>query len=462
MKKLATLLLAAGMVVASTAPASAADVKLDGFYRYTFQTASTGFQGENVETTKQRMRLGLTIAASENLSGYTQFQIGTNAWGTAPKHGNRDDLQTRQMYIDWKVPAAPVKVRMGRSQFGLPADAFGGNMVFGAAWGPNDGIVVNAKATDWLDVSTFWARASFAAGDDIHTNDHADMFGLAATLKFDGFSVAPWVAYSTIDTALTTDAQWTAKTGGGYAFLNRMNNSSSLGEADMAGYGSDSYYFGATATLTAFDPFKLVVSAAYGERSYNDTGAEDVQDRKGWAAQAKATYKLGFGTPILAAWYSSGDDANDQFRAGQLPGINPYSSPTGTFFDGGTGLDLGVDRFEHLGTWGVQAGIEGVSFLSGLTHTATVTWIQGTNNSQNAAAKCEGADVEAWRYMTTGDSVVELALTSDYAIYKNLVATLELAYLISDFDKDVWQNADGSNAYGEDDWRVGLTFTYKF
>ena len=483
MKKLATLLLAAGMVVASTAPASAADVKLDGFYRYTFQTASTGFQGENVEATQQRMRLGLTIAASENLSGYTQFQIGTNAWGTAPKHGRRDDLQTRQMYIDWKVPAAPVKVRMGRSQFGLPADAFGGNMVMGAGWGPRDGIVLTANATEWLDVTAMWARAAFADNDNIHENDHADVFGIAANLKFDGFSFAPWFAYSTIDSDIATEEGWSYEynhdTGViapdysddpvfGFGAHDGLNNSTSQGAADLLGCGSDSYYFGATATLTAFDPFKLVVSAAYGNRSYNDANAvegflgEAAQDRKGWAAQAKASYKLGFGTPILAAWYSSGDDANDQFRAGQLPGINPYSSPTGTFFDGGTGLTLGVDRYEHLGTWGVQAGIEGVSFLSGLTHTATVTWIQGTNNSQNAAEKCEGADVEAWRYMTTGDSVVELALTSDYAIYKNLVATLELAYLISDFDKNVWQNADGSNAYGEDDWRVGLTFTYKF
>jgi hypothetical protein len=126
MKKLATLLLAAGMVVASTAPASAADVKLDGFYRYTFQTASTGFNGVNQEATQQRMRLGLTIAASENLSGYTQFQLGTNDFGSAPKHGKMD-VQARQYYIDWQVPATPVKVRMGRQGLGLPADAFGGN-----------------------------------------------------------------------------------------------------------------------------------------------------------------------------------------------------------------------------------------------------------------------------------------------------------------------------------------------
>ena len=446
MKKLATLLLAAGMVVASTAPASAADVKLDGFYRYTFQSASTGFQGQNVETTQHRMRLGLTIAASENLSGYTQFQIGTNDWGTAPKHGFRDDVQTRQMYIDWKVPAAPVKVRMGRSQFGMPADAFGGNNFLAAGWGPRDGIVLNAKATEWLDVTALWARIADdingAAEDyDLDQANQADVFGVAANLKFDGFSVAPWVAYAAMDEGLE----------GATAFA----NSDTDGENDQ--YASDTYAFGATATLTAFDPFKLVVSASYATREYN-TAEPNVKDRKGWSAEAKATYKLGFGTPMVAAWYTSGDDADDAFRNGWLPGFSSYSNPTNTFFDGGTGLTLGVDRYTTLGTWGVMAGVEGMSFLSNLTHTATVTWIQGTNNTQ---ALLEHGAQTPYAYMGTSDSVVELALTSDYAIYKNLIATLELAYLVNDLD-DSAEMVAHRGEYDEDDWRVGLTFTYKF
>ena len=447
MKKLATLLLAAGMVVASTAPASAADVKLDGFYRYTFQTASTGFQGQNVEATQQRMRLGLTIAASENLSGYTQFQLGTKDFGVQAKHGDCD-VQTRQMYIDWKVPGAPVKVRMGRSQFGMPADAFGGNNFLGAGWGPRDGIVLNAKATEWLDVTALWARIADdlnVVGDDTDNDldkaDQADVFGIAANLKFDGFSVAPWFGYAAMDDGLQAAT----------AFA----NSDTDGTNDQ--YASDTYAFGATATLTAFDPFKLVVSASYATREYS-TGVPGVEDRKGWSAEAKASYKLGFGTPIVAAWYTSGDDADDEFRNGWLPGFSSYSNPTGTFFDGGTALTLGVDRYTNLGTWGVQAGIEGMSFLSGLSHTATVTWIQGTNNTQ---ALLEHAAQTPYAYMGTSDAVVELALTSDYAIYKNLIATLELAYLISDLD-DSAEMVAHRGEYDEDDWRIGLTFTYKF
>jgi len=453
MKKLVTLLAAAGMVVASTAPASAADVKLDGFYRYTFGTGSTGLNGKNQEVAHQRMRLGLTITASENLSGYTQFQLGTTEWGASRKHGEFD-VQSRQYYIDWQVPAAPVKVRMGRQQLGLPADAFGGNNVLGAGWGPRDGIVVTANATDWLDVTALWARQASDRGDDVAQNDTLDVFGLAANLKFNGFSVAPWAAYASMGEDLLGAA-------GKYSKNSVWDTNYNF---DNDKYESDSYYFGATATLTAFDPFKLVVSAAYGERQYGDTTGADVDDRKGWSAEAKASYKLGFGTPVLGAWYASGDDADDQQGAGHLPGINPYTTPTNTYFDGGTSLAIGdVDRYTTLGTWGVMVGLEDLSFLPGLTHAVTATWIQGTNNVEAAKANlAKGKDaLAAHQYMSTSDSVVELALTTDYKIYKNLTACLELAYIINNFDEDLYA-AVTPEQNGEDDWRAHLTFTYKF
>ena len=450
MKKLVTLLAAAGMVVASTAPASAADVKLDGFYRYSFQSASTGFQGQDLQRNMQRFRLGLTITASENLSGYTQFQVGTTDFGTSAKHG-KTDVQSRQYYIDWQVPAAPVKVRMGRQALGLPADAFGGNNFLGAGWGPRDGVVVTAKAADWLGVTALWARAAENTNNattiggsnnkDVDTGNSLDVFGLAANLKFDGFTVSPWAAYALM--------------GEGLDDHNGYNNSDIAGANDFD--DSKTYAFGATATVTAFDPFKLVVSASYANREYD---ASSLDDRKGWSAEAKASYKLGFGTPVVAAWYASGDDADDAFRNGWMPGINSYSSPTGTFFDASTSLDAGVDRYTTLGTWGVQLGIEDMSFLSGLTHAATVTWIQGTNNAEAVMAYGDG-DAAGAAYMSTGDSVVELALTTDYKIYKNLTACLELAYLINEFDNSSDMKA-ARGEFDEDDWRAGLTFTYKF
>ena len=58
MKKLVTLLAAAGMVVAASAPANAVDVKVDARYRTSFATGENGFMGGNKEDIRHRMRLG--------------------------------------------------------------------------------------------------------------------------------------------------------------------------------------------------------------------------------------------------------------------------------------------------------------------------------------------------------------------------------------------------------------------
>ena len=119
MKKLATLLLAAGMVVASTAPANAVDVKVSGEYRHSFSTGSD-FTGANAEDFRHRMRLNLALAASENLSAFVQFQLNHgNQWGNTTKHGytgKTDDITVRMMYLDWTVPGTSIKVRSGRHQ----------------------------------------------------------------------------------------------------------------------------------------------------------------------------------------------------------------------------------------------------------------------------------------------------------------------------------------------------------
>ena len=148
MKKLVTLLAAAGMVTAAAAPASAVDVKIDYRHRVSFTSTSENFEGTNLEQIKNRVRLGLTMAASENLSAYTQFQFGGYEWGTTNKHGkadgNGDKITARMLYLDWTVPGTPVKVRMGRHQFGLPAEAFGTNSILGGGYGNREGIVVTA------------------------------------------------------------------------------------------------------------------------------------------------------------------------------------------------------------------------------------------------------------------------------------------------------------------------------
>jgi len=446
MKKLVTLLAAAGMVVAASAPANAVDVKVDGFQMFTFERQHYGFAdmetGDNSETVKQRTRLGLKLTASENLSGYIQFQMGSETWGDytrgsgGDKHG-RYDVQTRQAYVDWIVPGTAAKVRMGRQQLGLPADAFGGNAIMAAGWGGRDGIAVSTPVADWLGLNAFWVRAANDEDNDVDRAGNADMFGLAAPMKFNGFSVTPYIAYAAIDEEVA-----------GHIGISETE------DIDLAG-AADVYWAGFSSTFTVFDPFTVKLSAAYGKAEYDSENVGD--DRDGWYVQAKASYKLDFGTPVFGAWYASGDDKRvDNAGEGWIPMVNGQFTPTTSFHNGAYGLGGELALENIAGTCGIQLGIENVSFITDLTHEFKVTWMQGTNHKDHAADAIAD-EIPAANYLTTEDNVFSFDFGTTYNIYKNFAANLELSYLINDFGSE-YTNA----GYDEDDWRVALTFKYSF
>ncbi|MGN1038195.1 MAG: outer membrane homotrimeric porin, partial [Mailhella sp.] len=414
-----------------------------------------GFEGKNYQNAGQRVRLGLSFVQSENLSGYFQAQIGIDEWGVhnnidanGDKHGN--GISARQAYVDWVIPQTDITVRMGRSVFGLPADAIGGKNAVMASWVPQDGVVINAPVTDWLNINAFWARidtpataAGAAANTDVVTGQRSDAFALAANMKFDGFSVSPYLLYATLDKDTTR----------------RTETATGDSDEGMGLANANAYWLGASAVFSAFDPFTFKLSAAYGAKSYegseHGTADVDLGDRKGWYVQGQASYATAYGTPMFSAWYASGDDAKDYGRQGWIPTLGGRFLPTNSFTDGGASLFNGVANSFIGGTWGVQLGWTKVSFLENLSHDLKVTLFQGTNNSANDYAAAHAPQ----EYMTTKDRAYEFNFNSTYQIYKNLSTTLELAYIINDFDNNA---STFRKSYSEDDWNASLYFCYKF
>ena len=408
------------MVVASTAPANAVDVKVSGEYRHSFSTGSD-FSGANLEDMRHRMRLNLALAASENLSAFVQFQLNhAKQYGTSGKHGD-GTITTRQLYLDWVVPTTAIKVRMGRQSLGLPEEAFGSNSILGAGYGNREGIVVTAPVNDWLGLTGIWARLGTDGDTDLDTNNTDDIYAVAANLKFEGVSGAVYAAYATLDDLADGNDQWNA--------------------GRPAGAG-DAYWLGFTSTFSFFDPFTLKLSAAYGEFNAANKGDENYN---GWNVQAKGSYALPFGTAVLGGWYFSGNDEDEQ---GYMPNAG-YFADTNHLYDGYTSLTT-PSQTNNFGTWAVQAGIEGVSFLENLTHDFHVTYMEGTNEEGDYTAGWTGK-------MGEDDAAVEFTLNNVYKIYKNLAAHLELAYVINDYS-DKAEDA----GLTEDDWYASLTFQYKF
>ncbi|MDR1777835.1 MAG: hypothetical protein LBR31_08440, partial [Desulfovibrio sp.] len=91
MKKLATLLLAAGLVLGAATGASAVDFKVKGEWLVTFDYGQNqnftnnntgGGDGKDEFEASQRFRLILDAVASEALSGQLFFEIGGAQWGS--------------------------------------------------------------------------------------------------------------------------------------------------------------------------------------------------------------------------------------------------------------------------------------------------------------------------------------------------------------------------------------------
>ena len=280
-----------------------------------------------------------------------------------------------------------------------------------------------------------WAVQNLTDTDKANNDD---MFALAANLKFDGFSGAVYAAYAALD----NDEAYKAVDlvpGIDKKFPYKAAAAANTGWNDgrPAGEG-DAYWVGFTSTMSFFDPFTLKLSAAYGTFEAQDSA----NDTDGWNVQAKASYKTAFGTPVLGGWYFSGKDEDGE---GYMPNAG-YFAGTNHLYDGYACL-VNPSMANNDGTWAVQAGIEGVSFLSGLSHDFHVTYMKGTNDEVHAG------DV----FLTEDDAVVEFTLNNVYKMYKNLSVRLELAYVINDFG-DATKAANGD----EDDWFAGLTFDFRF
>ena len=299
MKKLVTLLLAAAFVASASGPASAVDVRMDGEYLFQFQTGSEGFRGRNTDYAVQRLRLGMTFSASEELAGYVQLQVGEHHWGEAEYAGANGRVTMRQAYVDWVLPGTDVKMRMGRHAFDLPAYASTSPMIADLV---ADGVVVAVPLAEGHDLTAFWTRMARGVNREDLSDVSApkyDLFGLVGSASFESFSVSPWVIYG---------AKGDGEDAGGGRFqpsiLTDQGNVGGSGRADILVAGTGMQW-------KPFDPVTLALDGAWGRAVYSDS-----RNQEGWYAVGRASYAMSFGEPSLLAWYASGDKSGRAMNSG--------------------------------------------------------------------------------------------------------------------------------------------------
>ncbi len=435
MKKLTTLVLAAGLVVSAFAgSASAGEFKPVLQFAEEFTYTDAGIDDSENFNAATRIRFGFDYVASEDLSATILFQYRHTNWGN---NGNdftadpsvfsvdkdtNDHFRMRLAYIDWTIPSTDVKVRMGRQAVVAPSYAFGSAVLDGRA----DAVSVNGNINENISLGLAWLRLDSEQGLPNDGRKDADAVMLNAEFAYDGFKVAPWAMYAYKDTAAM-----------------------SYTPANMLPYEANSFVVGASAELNMFDPFVFAVDALYSNVSYDDmpAGLEDSFD--GFYVAAKASYKFSNGVAALGGWYATGDDdTNNDNGFVLLDG--GFSASTILFGDNIIGCDDYNTMFNNdspFGTWGVIAEYAGFSFLENLSHTARVVYLQGT-----ADKDIKGRDL--FSKPTEDDTLIEVDFNSTYQIYKNFSATLELGYVFVDQD-NVQEEQD-------DIFRSALTFVYKF
>ena len=506
MKKILTLMLAAGMLLGAASGAKAIDFKASGEWLVGFGLGD-GSLIKDVDNKKrhhedtfnagQRVRLQLDAVASESLSGTVFFEIGDQMWGNAESGGAMGAdckvVKVKNAYIDWMVPNTDLKLRMGLQAVAMPNVAGGSAIMDGDA----AALVASYQFNDNVGLTALWMRplndnyTGTNADNEPYGNgynnylDNMDLFALMLPLKFDGVELTPWAMYGMqgknarfneggVDTA---DGALGATLPGFHLGMNGL----ALDKTSKA-YGS-MFWAGLPVAITAFDPLNIEFDINYGY--VEAMGRYDVlkrgtdlvrgnSKREGWLVKALVEYKMDWGTPGIFGWYASGDDGNVKNGSERLPSIAGAGNFTSFMGDGnlawGTGYNFYDNNLTYAGTWGVGLQIADVSFVEDLKHTFRVAYWGGTNSPSmvkymdSAVAWDVTTAVQDGPYLTTNDGLLEFNLVNSWQIYENLEANLELGYIINMMDKDTWDKSYVSdrNWSKQDAWKAQLIFAYSF
>ena len=200
MKRIVTLLLAAGLVLGAAAGSQAADIKAKGIWQNNLSWADRAVSSDNngdYFRASTRLRTQIDVIASESLKGVVFFEIGHQNWGEAKSGaalGNDGkEVKVRYSYVDWVIPQTDAKVRMGLQPFGVPTFA----VPMAVLDTDGAGITVSGQFTENVGAALFWLRpyndySNRMDGTYGNKHDAMDVVGLTVPLTFDGEGDPLW------------------------------------------------------------------------------------------------------------------------------------------------------------------------------------------------------------------------------------------------------------------------------
>ncbi len=476
MKRIITLMLAAGLFMGATAATAEASAEINVSGKYVMTGAYTnnptgsnglllwGDTGSDFSV-RQRIEMDLSFSNSENLSAHMRLRMpARNIWGESPfgVGGGALPIDLKLAYVDWYVPSTDVMVRMGLQAVALPT-VLGSSVLddFVA------GVSVIAPFNDMVSLTAHWLRPVDDTAGNYNTSSGLDVLAVTLPVTMDAFSITPWFAYgmATDATAASLYATYSTPSSNYAASVPHAFNTAAL-------TGESNWWLGFTSAITAFDPFSIALGFTYGSSS--DVAGVAGRDSAGWLLDAKLAYNGGmYGVPALFGWYSTGDDFEgyslgdpyspiiDYNRIAQLSG-GWAPTVTNAFFDQSMhGIAPNAGVYSASGTWALGLSYTGFQPTEAMTMGGHVKYVAGTNDYYSAMTFFDP------NYLTNEDSFWEIAVYSTYEIYKDLQAAVEFNYMITDFANrwNTTYDLSGNRVMvndGQNVFRATVGFRYMF
>jgi len=446
MKRLVLLAVLAAFVFGTAATASAADIKATGAYVFEFVWKDQSFQDSSNDSkfdVYQRLRTKFEFVANENLKGVLYTEAGTSTWGEDPKNGSDITNWTLKAgYIDFNWPGTQQNIKVGHFGVALPA-AVGGSIIQDDE---TPAVMLSGPITDNVSYMAGWIRSDKAETDE----DTMDLWVGALPVTFDGVSLTPFVAVAGLGDNYTAGDASSALSGLG------ATNATSSAKVDSA------WWAGVAFELTMFDPFVFKADVNYGKLDAD----EDSADMSGWYAAASLAYTgWDLMTPELFFAYTSGEDGNgtSDLESERMPILSNDWALGSFFFGGDWGLEGSIDSENDgsgMGFWVVGLSLKDISFFEGLKHTVHVLYAQGTNDESILDAGYTGNNsVKFGKTLLEDDSIVEIDLNTEYTIYDELTAYVELGWISADWDSK-WEDAGIDTE--DEAYKVSMGLAYEF
>jgi hypothetical protein len=419
----------------------------------------------------ERFRLRTDFVANEAV----KFRLGIkveDAWGhgTLTAANPSASISVYQAYLQFKLPGAcDIEVTAGLQEFDLPwSSMFNSSVVFGgnrlAAFNigaplVDDVLGLQAGMGRLVDTNRTYDGSTTQVGDEL------DMYYLALPITLNGFKATPWGAIAVAGGSANYFS--VGSYGNTSSFADTLLSAGTLVSPTLWKNNQNAYWWaGGAFEVSALDPVRFYADVVYGAGAMAD---RKKSKRGGWFLDAGVEYTgLTFMTPKVYGWWSTGEDGSTRNGSERMPTLVPCWGAGNSFlFD--ESQDLGKESnmgMNPVGSWGLGATLDNISFVEKLSHRLTFNYVRGTNSARAIRSLNSLLGSNPYfimgRDLTVNESVLGANFDTKYMIYENLAAILETGWAHGDFQSSVWGRRLTHKARGGDTWKVAFGFKYKF